>query len=225
MTLDLVIPVADTIRNESLVLSLDMIEKHASNLRVVVMGNHFVSANDPRVALTIPVLQGHNTPIFNTDMLMRMACTDRRISDPFVWTNDDIFWLRPVSLPELVHISQTTKGDLRSNIKKGTHGLLAHQAYHSLNALNRPTWDYERHVPMVIHKDTMLQALSLTGSKRSLYGNLNWDYPSILAKDVKLFDPAQVSVLPDGPFVSVAPEFRAHDIRELLGLPAVIEID
>lgn len=149
---------------------------------------------------------------------MREVCLDPNVSDPFVWSNDDIFWLASPSLVELMHESGAALGKLREVANRGLHGRRAHATADILEQEGLPTWNYERHVPLLVHKDEMLRALDLGGSKRSVYGNLLLPRgPIAVTPDVKLFkgtDP----VGPDWSFVSVGNHYPLAGLRTTLGL-------
>jgi hypothetical protein len=151
------------------------------------------------VQTVIPLAQHPDKPIWNTDQAMRKACESPVVSDPFIWSNDDIYWRRPVSLEELISHSKVAKGQLPipnpAQPAKGLYARLETTTFVILAEHSLQTYSYERHVPLLVHKREMLEALAMQASKRSIYGNLMNVKPEFVRHDVKLF--AATDKLPD----------------------------
>ena len=172
----IVIPVAAEDTNPTLPLAIASIREH-TDYRIVTIGHDFGLCEH------IPMAQNTRRPArwANTDNAMRLACEH---FDTFIWSNDDIYWTRPVEPVRwaLGHLADTTRKNAYGRRKQATHAWLRK---HDL-----PTWDYEAHVPMPINAAAMLEALGIiattpTLDKRSLYGNLTGQ-PDLIAPDVKV---------------------------------------
>lgn len=127
---------------------------------------------------------------------MRTACNTDWISDPFIWSNDDIFWTRPATP------IRWALGDLREDTRRNVYGQRKHRTADILDHLGLPTYDYESHTPVPVTKADMLEALRYCtegGTMRSLYGNLTGE-PDIIAPDVKVR--SRKDPLPDAPWAS-----------------------
>lgn len=130
----------------------------------------------------IPVAQGRSK-YRNTTAAMRAACEHPAVSDPFAWSNDDIFVLRPVpSLPVLHQgpvaqvIARHRAGRSRGHTGPYLRGMAATAARLAEYGHPEPLC-YELHVPLVVDKEAMLAALDLGAGvavwhKRTAYGNL-----------------------------------------------------
>lgn len=186
-----VIPTAVEPRNPSLPYAIASIRKHTTYTPVTV-------GHDHGICYHIPAIQtlGRANIFRNTDNHMRTAI--RELGEPFIWSADDIYWLRPAepirwAIGLLNHATGNT-----------VYAQRKHHTATTLHALGYPQWDYEAHVPIRVEPEPMLKALALTQDdpmldKRSLYGNLTGT-PDITAPDVKLrrrSDP-----LPNAPWVS-----------------------
>jgi hypothetical protein len=225
--MDIVIPLANEPANHTLPLVLRSLARHAPQLRVVLVGHvgpyapPFNQGDFAAVGHTIDIEQAAGDANGNTDRAMRAACADPEISDPFIWSNDDIYWRRPVSLAELLRHSAISRGPLppRTETARGMYARLQKLSGELLTDAGLPTYDYERHVPILVHKDTMLKALALGGSKRSVYGNLINEYPVAIRGDVKLFKATdKVPDLAEEPFLSTGNAFPLQLLPAMLGV-------
>lgn len=215
--MDIVIPVAEQPRNETLVFALSSIEKH-TRLTPVVMGytRNWGAAAAKKYRVR-DIFQIMHQPNRNTDAIMREACLDPGITDPFVWSNDDIFFTRPVPLTELLEQGAMALGSLYDVENKGLYGRQAHATLKLLQEAGKPVWNYERHVPLVVHKADMLRALNFGGAKRSVYQNLRRQMPYSFGLDVKVFKKADHVPTPDeSPFFSVGNDYPIELVRSTL---------
>ena len=224
--MDIVIPLAFEPANHTLPLVRRSLALHAPQLRLVIAGYAWPYLNDPEVGHTIDFPQLAGREIANTDTAMRKACLDPEVSDPFIWSNDDIYWRRPVTLEELVHHSAVSRGPLppASYTAKNIHTRIGKVTGELMRAAHLPDWDYERHVPLLVHKAAMLQALELGGSKRSTYGNLTNAFPTAIRPDVKVFYEADVAELASPelePWFSTGNRFPVQQVPDMLGLGSV----
>lgn len=182
-----VIPVAEEPRNASLPYAVASIRKHTTYTPVTV-------GHDFGVCDHIPTVQtpGRVNMFANTALAMQTAI--RELGEPFIWSNDDIYWLRPA---EPV---RWALGQLENDFGATVYQKRKHTTWQTLRAHSLPTWDYESHAPLpVADLHTMTLALNMTGAMRSLYGNLTGT-PDIVAPDVKLR--RTDAPLPDAAWVS-----------------------
>jgi len=228
--MDVVIPVADEPVNHTLALAIESIRTHAPQLRIVLLGN--TAAWAARVDLAFRLDQLPSRPLLNTDNAMLFACRTEAISDPFLWSNDDIYWRRPVALPELVKQSGTAWGQLTQHSARGMYGVTAHRTHGLLVDRGLPTFSYERHVPLLVSKEAMIDVLGSVErgrfAKRSVYQNTVLPAPVELrpaglgiGRDVKVFRaPDPIPDLDREPFLSTGNNYPLGGVRELLGLAA-----
>lgn len=222
--MDVVIPIADEQSNLTLPLALKSIAKYAPQLRTVALGNTMPHSKPyGPIELSIRFDQPAGMMIENTDKAMMLACLDERISDPFIWTNDDIYWRRPVSLEEMIDLSGVALGTLAPaeplHPALGIYGRVEAMTNELLTTLGLPIYNYERHTPVLVHKTEMLHALELGGSKRSTYGNLMRPQPTRIALDVKMHK--EWDAVPDietEPFVSTSSVYPPELLPAMLGL-------
>lgn len=185
---DVVIPTAREPRNLCLPYALASIERHTDYTPVTIGFNPRSTArhiDSPQTA----------DRFANTDHAVQLACTRDDISDPFILSADDIYWLQPAK-PErwaLGHLHEATGATVYAQRKRHTAELLA--------SLDLPTWDYETHTPLLVHKAHMLEALTIGGDKRSVYGNLTGQ-PDHITADVKMRKPSDT--VPNAPWASTA---------------------
>lgn len=214
--MDVVIPVRPG-DNQELRFVLRSIAANLPHDRVWIIGHQ-----PPWVTQThhVDTLQ-NGSKYANTTLAMREACKHPDISDPFIWTNDDIYAMQPVDGPPGWH-----RGTIRSVARTyRTAGINSPyvQGMIQTNQLLREhghpnSLSYELHVPLTIHKRPMLQALDLGQSipvlhKRSVYGNIA-NLGGTQHTDVKVYETTQP--LPHGPWLSSA------DNTFRLGLKAII---
>lgn len=185
---DVVIPTAREPRNWCLPYALESIRRHTDYAPVTIGFNPRSSTRH----IDSPQTRDRFT---NTDEAVRLACTRDDISDPFILSSDDIYWLRPAE-PE-----RWVLGNLREASGGSVYAQRKHRTAELLENLNLPTWDYETHTPLLVHKSFMVEALTIGGDKRSVYGNLTGQ-PDHTGSDIKMRNPTDL--LPDAPWASTA---------------------
>lgn len=127
----------------------------------------------------MPIVQ-NQAKYQNVRRLMRAACESDLVSDPFIWSNDDIFFWRPQQLatlelwhggPLAAYLKKLGRRDSYCNGGRATVQILQKMGYeHPLN------WGL--HTPILVHKAAMQRALDVAGTTpqaihvRSLYGAL-----------------------------------------------------
>jgi len=213
--MDVVIPVAEEPRNRTLPLAVASIRKHTTH-RVILAGH--VEPWEELADLLIPVTQARSTPLTNTDTIMATVCTDPRVDDTFLWSNDDIFWRAPADDDELTQISATARGDLVEHPVGGRYARAATMTARQLQDRGLPTFDYERHVPMIVDAPTMLGVLAGFGrpfAKRSAYLNTILPQPAAVEPDVKIWQVKHP--VPRGPVFSVGSSYPYPLLLKALG--------
>lgn len=108
------------------------------------------------------------------------ACHDDRVSDPFVYSMDDVFYLQPITE------EQFYQGTLQEKIERvrqsGFENNYLKTMRQTLSALIKkglPTLHYDIHGPTIIHKEKFLKLTQFDWKIdwgygiRSLYGNVN----------------------------------------------------
>lgn len=186
-----VVPTAVEPTNPSFAYAVASIRRH-TDYDIVTIGHNV--GHEPH----IPTKQLKGNIFTNTDLAMQAACNTPWIGPEFIWSADDIYWLKPAE-------------PIRWAIGKleDAHGstVYAQRKRHTaawLNARGLPTFDYESHTPLLIQPGAMLDVLAYIDrepmlDKRSLYGNLTGE-PDIIAADVKVR--SRRDPIPDAPWAS-----------------------
>lgn len=140
----------------------------------------------------------------NTNWAMRAACQHPGVSDPFVYMNDDMYFMEAIdAIPTLNRgtIAATIAwyhraGVVHSRYVRGMRNTLRYLKHHGFdNPLS-----FELHTPMVIRKKTMLAALDRGPyQRRTVYGALA-GLTGDTVPDPKVTKPGQP--IPEGPFLS-----------------------
>ena len=174
-----VLPIAEEPHNPSLPYVLASIRKHTDYIPVTVgkdwgLCDHIHTRQQP----------GRANVFANTDLAMRVACETDWISDEFIWSNDDIYWLRPA------HPIRWAIGWLEDAQGSTVYTQRKHHTAAWLHEHGLLTYDYEAHTPMLVHKTPMLEVLTHITTdpmldKRSMYGNMTGT-PDLVAPDVKV---------------------------------------
>jgi hypothetical protein len=169
----------------------------------------------------IPVPQA-STKYLNSTTNVRTACLNPDVSDPFVLFNDDFFVLQPIDEVPVLHrgpvdVEEKRLIALRSGSYlrglRDTRRVLATRGYTDLLS-------YELHVPLVVHKAAMLQALEMGSRvpvwhKRTAYGAVA-RLGGVESADVKIA--SRLDLPPaDAVFVSTTDEaFRSGAVGRFL---------
>lgn len=124
---------------------------------------------------------------------LEAACKYEAVSDPFTLWNDDFFAMRYVGKIPLMH-----RGSLRAAVETTAHANLPwvkgmrETALMLENKGFKDPMSYDGHVPLVVHKEAMLEALQWAKQAktdavhvRTLYGNLV-DAPAEFHPDPKM---------------------------------------
>lgn len=178
-------------RNRSLPIALETIARHTDLVPVIIGHNPGV---DVQHVQHIRTVQGRDK-FGNQELAMLAALDTPGISDPFVWSNDDIYWTRPADP------IRWAIGNLADDTSAGMHARRKADTLQLLVTLGLPTFDYESHTPLPVQKAGMREALRMGGTMRSVYGNITGT-PDLVAPDVKLrtrHDP-----VPDTPWLSTS---------------------
>ena len=179
--------------------------KNIPHNRVFICGDKPDFISDQVIYL--PRQETGKTAQHDSELNIRLALLDDRLSDDFILMNDDFIILKPIDYLPNYH-----QGDINDVIKerkspmflRHNKSLLETKRYlQDENALS-----YELHIPMIFNKRKRLQVSDeilpilekgKTVLPRSIYGNRFCD-TSVLKKDVKLYSPDDK--LPTGDFVS-----------------------
>lgn len=110
----------------------------------------------------------------NVRKLVRWACDSGLVSDPFLLSNDDIFWLGTET--PMLHGGPFSKYVLRLSNSYARGGRETLKMLRAQGYADPTSWSL--HTPIVVHKDAMRAALALAGNSghaihvRTLYGNI-----------------------------------------------------
>lgn len=149
------------------------------------VGEVWLLGGKPRWAVGVNHVphQQTGTKYQNVRRMLRHACLDPAVSDPFIWSNDDVFFLLPqrMSTLKMLHGGDACQYLLRMQARVGNSqyvrgGCKTIQKLEIRGIANPLAWSL--HTPIIIHKAAMLQAIELVGDTstpyhlRTLYGNL-----------------------------------------------------
>ncbi|WP_117198973.1 hypothetical protein [Nocardiopsis sp. TNDT3] len=204
--MDVVYVVGPQKRSEELRYSLRALAAHVPHDRVWIVGHMPRWVQGVR---HIPRAQ-FSTKWANSTANMRAACGHPEVSDEFIYMNDDFFTMRPVDQIPVLHRGPVADVAARTPHSRYRAGMLATaRALHALGVAE--PLSYELHVPMVVDKARMLDALSrpqVRGipvvHKRTLYGNLAGIGGEQVA-DVKVHSASQAAPSGDPLFISTNP--------------------
>ena len=179
---DLVIPLSDTSVNHDIELkyALRSIERHAGNVFIIgrlpkwVRNTTHISFDD------IPNLRFKEQNIYNK---LAEACNDPRVSDPFIYANDDHFLLPGYDPAIYWH-----KGKLTPNVN-GPYNSTIKNTIALLGEVN----NFDTHCPMLIHKQRFLDSMPQVWSDwgycmKTLYCHAN-GIEGQQAEDLKINQP------------------------------------
>lgn len=135
----------------------------------------------------------------NTTNNLKIACYDPRLSDDFIYMNDDFFILQPTRPDDLNFNCGTVESVLEILFKKKRYttpymsGAEKTRDLLRFNGVPEPL-SYELHIPFIFNKSKFLDMFNLQGidniaclHKRTLYGNL-YNKRGEYMKDVKVFN-------------------------------------
>lgn len=164
------------------------------------------------------------SPYRSTRSHIETACNTQGVSDPFFLWNDDFFAMRPTDIKVLHRgslvdlVSRTPR--MRTPWWKGLY-----ETTELIQTWSKPDhvdWkSYDLHVPMVVFKDVMREALQLAEKVRTdavhlrtIYGNLQFGGAGVTYVDPKVLrrnDP-----FPRGPWMSSSPDTFRSTVEPVL---------
>jgi hypothetical protein len=219
--IDVVYLVRSGQRNEELRYSLRSVAANLPHRRVFVVGDlppwvtnvEFIPGN------------GYATKELNVPDNIRLACEHPDVSDDFIVLNDDFFVLRPIDRVPSLYRSTLAEhlrllGRRQDSWQRSISATAAWLAEHGhSNPLS-----YELHVPIVVNKRKMLDALDAVSGYnhptppqwRTIYGNIH-HVEAARAPDCKVRSRSDITALLDATFLSSSDEtFRC--VRRALTL-------
>lgn len=86
---------------------------------------------------------------------MKLVIAHEDVPEEFIWTNDDIYLVNTVSLADVKFLK--CDGNLAKGYphKGGIYATNKNRTYNLLKDINRPTYDYGTHTPMVFEKENL----------------------------------------------------------------------
>lgn len=189
--LDIVYVVKDGDDNEELRYSLRSLANYPH--RYVFMVGYKPDWVSNQV-LHIPDHNDHGSKYQNSTHHMRMACESKRVSEDFVYMNDDFFIMEPITEIPTMHRGNV-QFQIQSHSTKGV-GAYVRGMKTTRNALNKAGIDrvlsYELHIPYVVNKKNMIKLLNSYKDipffhKRTAYGNI-FKIGGQFMSDVKVYN-------------------------------------
>ena len=124
----------------------------------------------------------------NVNEKLLLMCNDKRLSDPFILMNDDMFIMKKMN--ELPYYSLgRIKDRLESYNIHGTYYLDTQRAVNILESIGKRDIDFECHAPILFYKESLKKVLNrylASGHRRSIYCNLENVRPTYV-KDFKVY--------------------------------------
>lgn len=111
------------------------------------------------------------------------GCNDKRLSNDFIFTNDDIYFLKPINVNE---IKYWYEGTLEDWLKKSDSGKYKIQIKNTMKLIGLPSFYFDIHCPIVFNKyiyETAFKNQEKEILLKTYYGAWNTDEPM---KDLKL---------------------------------------
>lgn len=172
--MDVVYVVGPQKRTDELRYSLRSLAAHVPHDRVWIVGHK------PRWVRGVEhIPRGQfSTKWLNSTANLRAACEHPDVADEFVYMNDDFFIMRPLEETPVLHRGPVADVAARTPLSRYRAGMMATARVLRSQGVEEPL-SYEMHVPLVVDKAKMLNALNLPEArsipvlhKRTLYGNL-----------------------------------------------------
>lgn len=218
--LDIVYCVKERCLSDELRYSLRSLENIPHN-KVWIYGGCPGWVNTKEV-IHIPTPQDRVNKWLNTSLLLEKIVENDKITEDFIWFNDDFFVLEPID--ELVYyydrnllsrIADFNKLSLTfsSPYQKRLLGAMLALKNKKIDTLN-----FEVHVPIIFNRKklaSIFEKFPAIGAKRSLYGNMYGEEKQSI-KDVKIYD---CSTIPsdDSVFLSTSDmSFREGEVGKYI---------
>ncbi len=181
--IDIVYPLGTGSRwhNNEIRFSLRSIEKNLSNYRKV-----YIIGECPKFltnVINIPHKETRKIPDYNIMEKILKACKDPRISDPFLFFNDDHYLITPFDAPTFPHFYYQTLKEKAEARARDSYGLRLTNTLNLLKDQGKPVLHYDTHVPILYHKQPFIDHVASAPWEttkhgfviKSLYGN---NYPN-----------------------------------------------
>lgn len=186
---DVVYPVYPTTDgNPELRYSLRSLEKNLPHGKVFIYTSSYIDWLSDEVEQIVAL--DDKSAYENVNKKLLMACLNGKISDTFLYMNDDIFVMKKMS-----KIEYYAMGDLverfQSYIKVGIYGEDLLKTKDKLLANGLGTIDFETHSPIVFEKDKLkpiLEENMCRGHRHTLYGNITGQKPKYIDHDFKVYN-------------------------------------
>ena len=185
----IVIPyLASKAKGEELRYAVRAWVKHFPEGKVVIIGDKPAWAGKDLVH--IPHKPQSTNPQIDVAHKMIAAIASNKVSDVFIWTNDDIYTLCPVDIADIITLK--SHGKL---LKRGVaNGLYAENCKNTVAALKKQgitdPFDYATHTPVVMEKSSLAKVIERYGCEKeghlvySLYANTVFpDHRPIITKN------------------------------------------
>lgn len=193
--LDIVYCIKDDDSNEELRYSLRSLV-NLPHKKVWIYGKGPAWLNDEKIGHIKPRQdKGHKW--FNARYMLEKIANNKDITEDFIWFNDDFFVMKPQTqlYPWKDRTLEQRANDFSSRLVWGSrskYGVRLLQAAQALKEKDKPTLNYELHLPIIFNRKKLKQCCKEfegVGCIRSLYQNLYAEEP-IQRYDVKIYDGA-----------------------------------
>jgi hypothetical protein len=160
------------LKNFELRMSLRSIEKNLSGFTDVAIVGDFPAwgHNLYHIQAMDPYKIGDQNIMYK----LSLACKDEKVSDPFLYFNDDHYLLTQFDAPTFPNLYHSTLEKYFKLRGPDVYGKRAESTLKHLQEKNLPTKFFDIHTPILIHKQAFIQNVV----------NAPWDRTSFLAKSL-----------------------------------------
>lgn len=136
--------------------SLDLYMKNYRNVFIVGLLPAFI---DPDKVIHIEQYDQYENPAKNIATKVLAACLDERLSDEFVFMNDDYFLLKPIDATNYPHFYKNTLEQAMQMNRGSSYLWHLKQTYDILRQRNKPLKNFDGHCPMIFKKSAMTSVI------------------------------------------------------------------
>ena len=138
-----------------LLMTLRSIERNFKNdFQVVIIGDRPEWLSDEAIHIDAPCIS--NNPQVDVINKIKLAIADERVSNSFIWTNDDIYFVSPVMVSDIQFL--TAHGRLeKSEPAKTKYQVNKNRTIDLLKSMGLSNFNYSTHTPFFFEKEKLVE--------------------------------------------------------------------